>query len=66
MDEPQLSQTQLEGDERDSAGEHPDAKASLRAFPNYSDAELEQLLSDIRRFDEDSYITVAHSNAVKD
>jgi len=42
------------------------ANVSMRAFPSYSDAELEQLLLDIRRSDEDSYVTVAHSNAVKD
>lgn len=36
------------------------------AFSSYSDAELEQLLSDIRRLDEDSFIGAAHSAAVKD
>jgi hypothetical protein len=36
------------------------------AFSSYSEAELQQLLWDIRQFDEDSYISAAHSAAVKD
>ncbi|MFL9958551.1 hypothetical protein PQR21_37955 [Paraburkholderia nemoris] len=37
-----------------------------KAFPKYSDAELKSLLADVRKFDEASFISVAHSDAVKD
>jgi len=36
------------------------------ALARYSDAELDQLFDDIRRLDEDGYVGVAHSAAVKD
>ena len=36
------------------------------AFARYSDSDLERLLLDIRRLDEDNYISASHSAAVKD
>lgn len=55
---------QITSDESHERASAPSAPP--RVFACYSDAELDRLLSDIRRLDEDDFVGIAHSAAVKD